>query len=49
MDVQQLNERGELRHLITLADLPREQIELIIEHATRYLTAPAGRPHAVMF
>jgi aspartate carbamoyltransferase catalytic subunit len=43
--VEQLNERGELRHLITLAELSREHLELIIEHATRYLTPP-GRPAA---
>ena len=43
MDVQQLNARGELRHLISLADLARDQLELIIDHASRYLT-PVGRP-----
>ncbi len=43
MDVQQLNARGELRHLISLADLSRDQLELIIDHASRYLT-PVGRP-----
>ena len=43
MDVEQLNERGELRHLISLAELTRSHLELIIEHASRYLT-PAGQP-----
>jgi len=45
MDVEQLNERGELRHLISLAGLDRSHLELIIEHASRYLT-PAGQPAA---
>lgn len=43
-DVEQLNERGELRHLITLADLERPQLERIIERATRYLTPLGRRP-----
>jgi aspartate carbamoyltransferase catalytic subunit len=43
VEVEQLNERGELRHLISLAELSRAQLELIIEHASRYLT-PVGRP-----
>jgi aspartate carbamoyltransferase catalytic subunit len=42
MDVDQLNERGELRHLISLAELPRSHLELILEHASRYRT-PVGR------
>ncbi|HEX6997323.1 MAG TPA: aspartate carbamoyltransferase catalytic subunit [Gammaproteobacteria bacterium] len=41
--VAQLNERGELRHLITLADLDRGHIEQIIDRATEYLTG-VGRP-----
>ena len=43
MDVDQLNERGELRHLISLAELPRKHLELILEHASHYRT-PVGRP-----
>lgn len=43
MEVEQLNERGDLRHLISLASLPRAQLELIIERAGRYLT-PVGGP-----
>jgi aspartate carbamoyltransferase catalytic subunit len=43
MAVDQLNERGELRHLIELASLERKHLEEIIELATRYLT-PVGRP-----
>lgn len=43
MTVAQLNGHGKLRHLITLADLPREQIVAIIERAKRYLT-PIGQP-----
>jgi aspartate carbamoyltransferase catalytic subunit len=41
--VEQLNERGELRHLLSLAELSRDHLERIIEHASRYLT-PVGRP-----
>jgi len=36
--VEQLNERGELRHLIDLADLDRGHLAEIIDLATRYLT-----------
>jgi aspartate carbamoyltransferase catalytic subunit len=43
MAVEQLNERGELRHLIDLADLDRGHLEEIIELAKRYL-APVGEP-----
>jgi aspartate carbamoyltransferase catalytic subunit len=43
MPVEQLNERGELRHLIDLAPLDRRQLEEIIELATHYLT-PVGLP-----
>jgi len=43
MTVSQLNDRGQLRHLITLADLKRSEIESIIERASRYLT-PIGYP-----
>ena len=43
MEVEQLNERGELRHLLSLAELSRAHLELIIELASRYLT-PVGRP-----
>jgi len=39
--VEQLNERGELRHLIDLADLDRGHLAEIIDLATRYLT-PVG-------
>lgn len=43
MTVEQLNDNGQLRHLITLADLSREDIERIIDRAHHYLT-PIGRP-----
>jgi aspartate carbamoyltransferase catalytic subunit len=43
MGVEQLNQRGELRHLIDLADLEREQLATIIDLAIRYLT-PVGAP-----
>lgn len=43
MSVQQINDRGQLRHLITLADLGREQIQMIIDRAETYLT-PVGTP-----
>jgi aspartate carbamoyltransferase catalytic subunit len=39
--VEQLNERGELRHLIELADLDRAHLAEIIDLAKRYLT-PVG-------
>ena len=41
--VEQLNERGELRHLIDLGALDRGHLAEIIELATRYLT-PVGAP-----
>ena len=40
-EVEQLNSRGELRHLINLGGLDRAHLEEIIELATRYLT-PVG-------
>jgi aspartate carbamoyltransferase catalytic subunit len=43
MNIEQINGRGQLRHLITLEELTRAQIERIIERATAYLT-PAGHP-----
>lgn len=43
MTVEQLNDNGQLRHLITLADLSRDEIERIIDRAHHYLT-PIGRP-----
>ena len=43
MTVEQINDKGQLRHLITLADLERSQIEMIIDCATGYLT-PVGHP-----
>ncbi len=43
MTVEQLNGNGQLRHLITLADLSREDIERIIDRAHHFLT-PIGRP-----
>lgn len=43
MTVAQLNGQGKLRHLITLADLPRAEIEAIIDRAQAYLT-PMGQP-----
>jgi aspartate carbamoyltransferase catalytic subunit len=42
-EVEQLNSRGELRHLINLGGLDRAHLEEIIELATRYLT-PVGAP-----
>jgi aspartate carbamoyltransferase catalytic subunit len=41
VDVEQLNERGELRHLINLGLLDREHLDAILSLATRYLT-PVG-------
>ena len=41
--VEQLGDRGALRHLITLADLERNRIERIIEQAMRY-RCPVGQP-----
>lgn len=38
MQVEQTDEQGRLRHLITLATLDREQMATIIEQAHRYLT-----------
>ncbi|MEE8237260.1 MAG: aspartate carbamoyltransferase catalytic subunit [Gammaproteobacteria bacterium] len=43
MTVEQINEQGQLRHLLTLADLERSEIEKIIDCATGYLT-PVGQP-----
>jgi aspartate carbamoyltransferase catalytic subunit len=43
MTVEQINSQGKLRHLITLADLERYQIERIIDRASSYLT-PLGHP-----
>lgn len=43
MTVAQLNGQGKLRHLITLADLPRAEIETIVDRAQAYLT-PIGQP-----
>jgi aspartate carbamoyltransferase catalytic subunit len=42
-EVEQLNSRGELRHLINLGGLDRAHLEEIIDLATRYLT-PVGAP-----
>jgi aspartate carbamoyltransferase catalytic subunit len=42
MTVSQTDERGHLRHLISLADLPRTQIERVIDRASTYLT-PVGK------
>jgi aspartate carbamoyltransferase catalytic subunit len=39
----QVNDKGQLRHLLTLAELERSQIERIIDTARGYLT-PLGRP-----
>jgi aspartate carbamoyltransferase catalytic subunit len=41
VEVGQFNERGQLRHLLTLAELDRGHIEEILELAGRYLT-PVG-------
>jgi aspartate carbamoyltransferase catalytic subunit len=43
MSVSQTSERGHLRHLISLGDLPRAEIERIIGRASTYLT-PTGQP-----
>ena len=43
MTVSQTSERAHLRHLISLRDLPRTEIERIIERASTYLT-PTGQP-----
>ena len=43
MTVEQLNSHGKLRHLISLADLSRSDIEAIIARAHEYLT-PIGAP-----
>jgi len=43
MSAEQLNNQGQLRHLISLADLPRSQIEKIIERAAHY-SRPIGQP-----
>jgi aspartate carbamoyltransferase catalytic subunit len=43
MTVSQTSERGHLRHLLSLGDLPRAEIERIIERASTYLT-PTGQP-----
>ena len=43
MSVQQINDKGQLRHLLSLADLGREQIQMIIDRAETYLT-PVGTP-----
>jgi len=44
MTVAQLNDHGQLRHLITLADLRRTDIEKIIDRAHSYLTPIGGPP-----
>jgi aspartate carbamoyltransferase catalytic subunit len=44
MTIQQINSRGQLRHLLTLAELDREQIRRIIDKATSYLTPIGQRP-----
>jgi aspartate carbamoyltransferase catalytic subunit len=43
VDVEQVNERGELRHLINLGTLDRSRLEEILGLAVRYLT-PVGGP-----
>jgi aspartate carbamoyltransferase catalytic subunit len=43
MSVAQINSQGQLRHLITLADLPRPVVERIMARAETYLT-PQGQP-----
>ena len=42
-EVEQLNSRGELRHLINLGSLDRAHLEEIIDLATRYLTPVGAR------
>ena len=44
-DIQQIDEQGRLRHLLTLEGLTRSRIERIIEQAHRYMT-PIGMPPA---
>jgi aspartate carbamoyltransferase catalytic subunit len=44
-EIEQIDGKGRLRHLLTLRTLERRQIESIIEQAHRYLT-PIGRPPA---
>lgn len=43
MTIDQLNDHGHLRHLITLADLSRADLERIIDRAHGYVT-PIGQP-----
>ena len=43
--ISQISDRGRLRHLLTLADLDRDQIQMIIDRATTYLTT-VGQPPA---
>ncbi len=43
MTVEQTSAKGQLRHLLTLAELERSHIEMIIDRAAGYLT-PAGDP-----
>ncbi len=45
MTVEQINNKGQLRHLLTLAELQRNDIEMILDRATSYLT-PAGHAPA---
>ncbi|MGI9257872.1 MAG: aspartate carbamoyltransferase catalytic subunit [Gammaproteobacteria bacterium] len=43
--IAQISDKGRLRHLLTLADLDREHIQMIIDRATAYLTE-VGQPPA---
>jgi aspartate carbamoyltransferase catalytic subunit len=43
MTIEQIDDRGRLRHLLCLANLDRSHIEMIIDRATSYLT-PRGQP-----
>ena len=45
MTIAQISEQGRLRHLLTLADLDREHIQMIIDRASGYLTQ-VGLPPA---
>ena len=44
MTVEQINNKGQLRHLLTLADLERSDIEMILDRATGYLTLAGHAP-----
>ncbi len=45
MTVEQINDKGQLRHLISLGNLDRSHIEMIIDRATQYLTPVGHTPN----